>query len=90
MGRADTMIKDTGRASVGDGWGRLCNLQVSLPKLFDTKDMDLAAHLDSLVEVLERDMDHAERNLTSAVASAPLHARFIALRYAAFSYRRLS
>ena len=78
--RAEKLARETGRASVGDGLGRIHDLRFARCWPFNTKNEDCSTQLEHLLQSLEFDIKQAELNLAAAVAFAPLHARFIALR----------
>ena len=78
--RAEDLTKDTGRASIADGLGQLNQLSIDHSFAHGEPADTCGARLEGLVRSLETDINSAESNLAAAVASAPLHARFISLR----------
>ncbi|MCJ1314415.1 hypothetical protein MMC25_008097 [Agyrium rufum] len=77
--RAEKMMIDNGRADYADGAGRLSSLyagQVTL-SIAIRNERPIVQALDRL----SADITIARRDLRLAVATAPLHGRFIAIRY---------
>ena len=78
--RADEMLRRTGRADMGDGYGRLNALIFDRVAADEDDSSGQKAILLSLLNQLESEIGIAKRDLPRAVAHAPVHGRLIALR----------
>ncbi|MCJ1478167.1 hypothetical protein MMC13_006843 [Lambiella insularis] len=82
--RAEYLMRRTGRADYADGLGRLYDLSYSrCGENVSTRDAATirASILEHLLGSLEDDVRIAQHDLQAAVSSAPVHGRFITLRY---------
>ena len=77
----EALVADTGRASHGDGLGRLYELQFAGVAPFAKAQTTQYAQLDGLLQLLESDICRAEKFLAAAVATSPIPAHLVALRY---------
>lgn len=81
--KAEDMMNRTGRADHADGVGRLYSLvynsskELSMPHLWFENEWSI---LDHVLTALENDIKIAEDDLRSAVKTAPLHGKLVALR----------
>ena len=83
IARAHSFMIRSGRADHADGNGRLVGLRIeSQPQEAPfSNDQSLYPLVESLVRALEDDVQAGVDNLVTAVSSAPVHARFVELRY---------
>ena len=85
--RAESIMRDTGRADHADGVGRLYSLLYKASQN-DVKSLhwynNRALILEHILEHLEHDILVTRHNMRRAVAEYPLHGYLIALRYKPF------
>ena len=80
LARAEEMLRSTGRADMGDGYGRLIEVMFDRTLPDEGAALTQKADLLLLLDQLENEIRIAKIDMARAVAHAPIHGRLIALR----------